>query len=98
MRSRVQDATRQEKTTDGWTTVVEKAQSRERDSKRRTGTGSPPEMEKAAAWREEERHQKEEGAGQGPKMKNGEQEGDAKKKICSMTGKKNRGGDLDEER
>ena len=36
-------------------------------------------MEKEASWREEEQQQKEEGAGQRPKMKNGEQEGDAKK-------------------
>ena len=58
----------------------EKAQSRERDSERSTGTGGPTEMEKEAAGREEERQQKEEeGAGQRPKMKNGEQEGDAKK-------------------
>jgi len=66
----------------------EKAQSRERDSERRTRTGSPTEMEKKATWREEEQQQKEEGAGQRPKMKNGEQEGDAKQKTCSMTEEK----------
>jgi len=43
----------------------EKARSRERDSERRTGTGSPTEMEKGAAGRGEEWQQKEgEGAGQ----------------------------------
>jgi len=68
----------------------EEAQSRERDSERRTGIGSPTEMEKEAAWRQEEQQQKEEeGAGQGPKMKNGEHEGDAKKtQPCSMTEEK----------
>ena len=56
-------------------------------------------MEKEAAWREEEQQEKEEeGTGQRPKMKNGEQEGDAKQKTCSMTGKKKRGRDPDEER
>ena len=78
----------------------EKARSRERDSKRRTGTGSPTEMEKEAAWRQEEWQQKEEeGVGQRPKMKNGEQEGDAKKTLQhDDRGKKNSGRDLDKER
>jgi len=42
-------------------------------------------MKKEVAWRQEEQQQKEEGAGQRPKMKNGEQEGDAKKKPRSTT-------------
>ena len=63
----------------------EKAPSRERDGERRTGTGSPTETEKEAAAREQERQQKEEeGAGHRPKMKNGEQEGDAKKNPVAL--------------
>ena len=79
----------------------EKARSREKDSKRRMGTGSPTEMEKEAAWRQEKQQQKKEkGAGHRPKMKNGEQEGDAKKKtnLQHDRGKKNSGRDLDKER
>jgi len=100
MRSKVQDSARQEKN-DRWLDSggVTRKHEAGKGTARRTGTGSPTEMEKKAAWREEERQQKEEeGAGQGPKMKNGEQEGDAKQKTCSMTGKKKRGRDPDEER
>jgi len=81
MRSKVQDATKQEKN-GRW--LDSSGVTRKRKAGK--GTGSPTEMEKEAAWREEERQQKEEeGAGQRLKMKNGEQEGDAKKKPCSMT-------------
>jgi len=57
---------------------------REKDRDRQ----SHREMEKKAARREEEQQQKEEGAGQRLKMKNGEQEGGAKRKTCSMTEEK----------
>jgi len=79
MRSKVHDATRQEKN-DRWLDTGDVTKKRKAGKR----TGSPTEMEKEAAWREEERQQKEEeGAGQRPKMKKGEQEGDKKKKPAA---------------
>jgi len=62
----------------------EKARSRLRDSERRTGTGSPTEME--AAGRLKEWQQKEgEGAGQRPKKTDGGAGQRCRKKTCSIT-------------
>ena len=82
----MQDATRQKKN-DRWLDscgVTRKHEAGKGTAREGWGQAVPQ------RWRNEEQQQKEEeGAGQRPKMKNGEQEGDAKKKKpCSMTEEK----------